>query len=111
MVIDENKYDYIFGVSKSSKHNASRSAHNLSQMDRLGIPNSSEGRKILENHLEFVINDNSNIIKRYANEYGSYEIRESFLAGPSGKFAKIESSFEVLPDGTRRLISMIPKGG
>ena len=38
------------------------------------------------------------------------EKRESLLAGPSGKFIKIQSSWEVMADGTRRLLSFQPFG-
>ena len=111
LVIEPKKYNYIFGIVKRSEHNSARAAHNASQMRRLGISNSAEGRVLLEKHFDSVLEDPSNIIKKYSNQFGTYEIRESILSGPSGKFAKLESSFEILPDGSRRFITTIPKGG
>ena len=96
---------------KNGDHNSARAAHNASQMYRLGIENSNKGQKILEEHFNDVLKKTTNIVKKYSNQYGTYEIRESILSGPSGKFAKLELCFEVLPNGSRRFITMIPKGG
>jgi len=35
--------------------------------------------------------------------------KDSLFAGPSGKFAHFESTWEVMNDGTLRLTTMIPK--
>jgi filamentous hemagglutinin len=40
-----------------------------------------------------------------------FEVRESLLLGPSGKAAKLETAFEVMPDGSRRFVTTIPKDG
>ena len=38
------------------------------------------------------------------------ELRDSLLPGITGKFAQVQSSWEVLPDGTRRFLSAIIYG-
>jgi hypothetical protein len=38
------------------------------------------------------------------------ELRDSLLPGRTGKFALVQSSWEVLPDGTRRFLSAIIYG-
>ncbi len=38
------------------------------------------------------------------------ETRESLLSGPGG-FLQIESTWEILSDGTRRFTTVIPRGG
>ena len=38
------------------------------------------------------------------------EVRESFLAGPGG-FLKVESTWQILLDGSRKLATTIPFGG
>jgi hypothetical protein len=112
--IAPGKFDYIFGkVNTGSEHNISRSQkNNLAQMNRLGLSDTSEGRQILTEHLNKVVNDQNTVVREFVNSHGvKCEIRESLLAGPSNKFAKIESGWEVLSNGNRRLITIIPKGG
>jgi hypothetical protein len=38
------------------------------------------------------------------------EVRDSLLPGRTGKFAQVQSSWEVMPDGTRRFLSAIIYG-
>jgi len=110
-IIDAGKYDYLFGRVASNAHNTQRSAQNLAQMTRLGVEDTSAGRALLQGHLEAVVRDPSNIVETFTDKYGTYQVRESLFAGPSGAFAKLESTWEVLPDGSLRLTSIIPKGG
>jgi filamentous hemagglutinin len=80
-------------------------------MKRLGLFNDTTGRRLLRSHFDDVVNDATNVTRRYSNQYGGFEVRESLFAGPSGQFAKFESTWEVLSDGTRRLTTVIPFGG
>jgi len=58
--------------------------------------------------IEQVIKESSNVLKRYINKYGvDIEERESLLAGRTGKFAKIRSSWEVMPERIRRFLTAI----
>lgn len=50
------------------------------------------------------------LVKVFSNEFGNYENRESILFGPSNKAVIFFSTCEVLPDGSRRFITTIPKG-
>ncbi|MEQ5167527.1 hypothetical protein ABN211_02190 [Proteus terrae] len=80
-------------------------------MRRLGISTDEKGAKFLIDHLSHVPKTQGNIIKVYSDNYGKYEVRESLLFGPSGKVTKLETSFEIMPDGTRRFVTTIPKEG
>jgi len=112
-LVDERKLDYLFNKNiKPDPHNSARATQNAGQLQRLSIYDDTEGRGIIRNHLEEVIQTNNNVVERYINPYGvDVEMRESLLAGKSGKFVKILSSWEVMPDGKRRLLSFKPLGG
>ena len=109
-VVDPDKYRYLFGEVESNAHNAARSAQNLAQMERLGL-RGSEGRSILQAHLDAVVDDPTNIAREFSNQYGTFQVRESLFHGPSGAFAKLETTWQVMPDGTLRLTTLIPFGG
>jgi RHS repeat-associated protein len=110
-VVGEGKFGYLFGEVTSNEHNAARSAQNLAQMQRLGVPNTPSGRALLQEHFNAVVQDRSNIVSQYSNQYGSFQVRESLFAGPSGAFAKFETTWQVMPDGSLRLTTVIPLGG
>jgi hypothetical protein len=112
--IAEGKFDYLFGKAKGTKnaaHNLPRTNQNAMQMKRLGVPDTAEGHSMLRSHLDDVIQSDSNIARSFQNKYGSYEVRESLFSGPSGKFSKLESTWEIMSDGSRRLTTVIPYGG
>lgn len=111
VIIESGKFDYLFGRVSSSAHNAARSTQNLAQMTRLGINDSAVGRSILREHLEAAARSRTNILRTYSDQYGDFVIRESLLAGPSGNFALLESTWQVMDDGAQRLTTVIPKGG
>lgn len=50
-----------------------------------------------------------NIVQTFANEHGTFQIRESLFSGPGG-FLKFESTCQVTGDGCR-LTTVIPMGG
>jgi hypothetical protein len=109
--ISDSKLDYVFGRATGREHNLMRTAQNAQQMARLGIHDTLAGRSLVRQHLSNVVEDQNNILRRYTDKYGSFEIRESFLAGPSGQFSKLESTWEIMLDGSRRLTTIIPYGG
>lgn len=111
VVIDPNKVKYLFGDVSSNKHNSDRSNQMEQSMRRLGIPKDEKGAKYLTDHLSNVPKTQGNIVKVYSDKYGKYEVRELLLFGPSGKATKLETSFQIMPDGTRRFIITIPKEG
>jgi len=110
-IINAGKYDYLFGRVTSSPHNIARSIQNLAQMTRLGVDDTVAGRTLLQSHLEAVVRDPSNIVETFTNQYGTYQVRESLFAGPSGAFAKFRSTWEVMADGNLKLTTVIPFGG
>ena len=104
--IDGGKLGYLFGKASGRQHNIARAAQNALQMKRLGA---TPGE--IAEHLTGVVQDASNIAQTYTNKWGTYEVRESLFAGRSGQFAKLQSTWEVMADGTRRLTTVIPFGG
>jgi filamentous hemagglutinin len=109
--IDDKKFDYLFGRATGHEHNLARTNQNSLEMKRLGIPDTPKGHTLLRSHLNNTLQNNSSILKTFKNEWGSFEVRESLFVGPSGKFSKFESTWQVLPDGTRRFGTLIPRGG
>jgi hypothetical protein len=110
-VVEQGKFDYLFGRTTGRQHNLARSNQNALQMKRLGVPDTAEGHALLRQHFDDVIAQEGNVVNKFANEHGSFEVRESLFPGPSGKFSKFETTFEMLPDGSRRLVTVIPRGG
>jgi hypothetical protein len=90
---DNGRFDYIFGRVNSGAHNADRSNQLALEMERLGIRDDDIGREIIKEHFEKTIATNGNVLSTYSNQYGSYEVIDSFLMGPSGQAVKIESTF------------------
>ncbi|EPH6763767.1 hemagglutinin repeat-containing protein [Cronobacter dublinensis] len=111
VIIDSGKLDYIFGKVDSNSHNAARSTQMELSMYRLGIPIDENGAKYLMEHLSQVPKTSGNIVKVYSDQWGKFEVRESLLFGPSGKATKLESAFQIMPDGSRRFVTTIPKDG
>ncbi|MFP1761103.1 VENN motif pre-toxin domain-containing protein, partial [Lonsdalea quercina] len=110
-VIDSKKFDYLFGNVKSSEHNADRSTQLAQTMNRLGLETNDVGASVLTEHLKQVVNTKGNVVETYTKGNQVFEVRESLLFGPSGKAAKLETAFEIMPDGSRRFVTTIPKDG
>jgi RHS repeat-associated protein len=103
--VDEGKLGYLFGRASGSEHNVARAAQNAAQMSRLGATEP----EMLE-FLTKVGSQSGNVTATVTNRYGTFEVRESLFAGRTGEFAKIESTWQVMQDGTRRFVSAIPYG-
>ncbi|WP_404826465.1 VENN motif pre-toxin domain-containing protein [Dickeya dianthicola] len=110
-VIDSKKFDYLFGNVKSSEHNTDRSTQLAQTMNRLGLETNEKGASVLTEHLKQVVNTEGNVVDTYTKGNQIFEVRESLLFGPSGKAAKLETAFEIMPDGSRRFVTTIPKDG
>jgi hypothetical protein len=112
--IDEGKFDYLFGRVSSNAHNLPRSLQNQQQLARIGIYDTSAGRQLLINNLNKVVNDPSSITNKFSKTVDgvvqNFETRQSLLAGPGG-FLRLDISFEIMPNGSRRLTTLIPQGG
>jgi len=121
LVIPECKLNYFFNQNiASDPHNTPRASGNLQQMQRLGLRNAPEDREILRNHLSQVLQTPNNVVKRFTKTFrdrsgrigqADIEVRESLLGGVSGKFAKMKSSWKIMPDGSRKFVSAEFYGG
>ncbi len=109
--IPKSKLDYLFGRASGNMHNVARTNQNALQMKWLGITDTSFGHELLIEHLKKVPDMPDNIIRVIFNRYGRFEIRESLFAGPSGKFCKFETTWQIQEDSVRRLTTVIPYGG
>lgn len=54
--------------------------------------------------------DAGSVVRGWRNEHGVFEVRESLFSGPGG-LLKLETRWEVMSDGVRRLTTVIPIGG
>jgi RHS repeat-associated protein len=113
--INPKKFDYLFGNVAPDAHNTARSLQNAAQLNRIGIQNTTEGVQILTEHLDSAVQGSGNIVNTFTKTLpdGSLinlQTRESLIAGPGG-FLKLESTWEVMPDGTLRFTTAIPIGG
>lgn len=109
--IDPKKFDYLYGKVNSGEHNTARSTQLSQMMRRLGLQTNESGTAILTEYFNKVVNTKGNVINNYKKGSQSFEVRESFLMGPSGKGTVLQTSFEIMPDGSRRLVTIIPKEG
>jgi len=121
MDIPERKLDYLFNQNIAPDfHNTPRAIQNAQQMQRLGLWDTLEARELVKEHLQQVVQTPTNVVERFTRTFVdnsarirevAIEVRESLLTGSSGKFAKLKSSWEVMPDGTRRFVSAEIYGG
>jgi hypothetical protein len=120
-IIIDRKLDYLFNENiKPDAHNSKRALQNSQQLTRLGFDDDAESRQFIQIHLKNTVQEKSNIVKRFIDyfinnntgEEGEVntEVRDSLLPGRTGKFAQVQSSWEVMPDGTRRFLSAIIYG-
>lgn len=107
-LIDNGKYDYLFGKVDSNSHNAARSQQNKAQLARIGVHDTPQGRSLIKNHLDEAVANDANVKRTYTDEHGTFQIRDSLFAGPGG-FLHFESAWQVTQDGLR-LTTIIPKG-
>ena len=107
--IPPGKFDYLFGRSVSNEDNAAGSNQLALEIKRLGVPDTLSGQQMLSEHLTQSVKAEGNVVNTFSNQYGTFEVRESLFMGPSGKAANLQSTFQILPDGTRRLSTVIPR--
>ncbi len=121
MAIPEPKIDYLFNRDIApDAHNTPRAIQNAQQLQRLGLWDTPEDRELVREHFQQVVQAHNSLLERFTKTFidktgrvgqADIEVRESLLSGPSGKFAKVKSSWEVLPNGTRRFVSAEIYGG
>ncbi|MFK8260736.1 VENN motif pre-toxin domain-containing protein, partial [Erwinia sp. AnSW2-5] len=110
-VVDAKKFDYLFGRATGNSHTLDRTNQLALEMKQLGITDDINGHAVLAEHFTQATKIPNNVVKKYTDQYGSFEIRESFFIGPSGKATMFESTFKITGDGTRQFITTIPKNG
>ncbi|WP_081850736.1 VENN motif pre-toxin domain-containing protein [Kosakonia radicincitans] len=110
-VVDPKKFDYLFGKATGSDHTLDRTNQLALEMKRLGVTDDINGYALLAEHFTQATKNPNNIVKKYTDQYGSFEVRQSFFIDPSGKATMFESTFEVTKDGAYRFITTIPKNG
>jgi filamentous hemagglutinin len=98
----------MFGRVASNSHNAARSNQLALEMKMLGVPDNTAGREMLTEHLKRSVKTEGNVVSMFSNQFGKFEVRESFFIGPSGRAANFQSIFQILNDGTRKLSTVIP---
>ncbi|PFG98832.1 filamentous hemagglutinin [Saccharopolyspora erythraea NRRL 2338] len=81
----------------------------ITELNGIRIFDTPAGRGALRRHLEDVVRSDANIIRTYTDEFGTYQIRDSLLAGPGG-FLQLETAWQVTPQGLR-LTTIIPRRG
>jgi len=124
VIVEENKFKYLFGKAAPDPHNVPRSTQNQRELERIGFSDDDESHAAIRAHLERVPYDPANIIatspgreiasskfpkqSAFSGYWGGpTETRQSLLYGPNGQ-VMIESTWEVRY-GTRRLTTVIPK--
>ena len=74
-----------------------------------GIYDTPESRELLIEHFDETIRDPDNVISEpEVNDHGIFETRESVFWGPGGA-VHLTTSFEIMPDGSRRFVKTIPR--
>ncbi|MGI5504553.1 tachylectin-related carbohydrate-binding protein [Lentzea sp. CA-135723] len=106
-LVENGKYDYLFGKVDSNSHNAARSRQNKEQLARIGVHDTPQGRALIKNHLDQAVTNDANVQRVFTTEHGTFQIRDSLFAGPGG-FLHFESTWHVTQDGLR-LTTIIPK--
>jgi len=63
---------------------------------------------MLAEHFALTARTEGNIVRKFSDQYGNFEVRESFFMEPSGKAVKFQSTFQILKGNSRRLITVVP---
>ncbi|MCR6483213.1 polymorphic toxin-type HINT domain-containing protein [Amycolatopsis sp. OK19-0408] len=104
-VIDPRKLDYLFNVNiKADDHNSARAQQNMMELLKIGIKDTSEMRAYIAEELRAA--PARGFDHTYTNEFGEFGVAYSVLYGPYG-IRSVESSWQILPDGTYRFSSAI----
>ncbi|CDL81263.1 hypothetical protein [Xenorhabdus szentirmaii] len=108
---DSNKFNYIFGRVNSNPHNTARSSQLAHTMKKLGIHEDAKGKRLLIEHFESSIQGgNNNVISVFRGHKNILqETRQSLLYGPSGKATVLESTYQIMENGSRKFLTVIPK--
>lgn len=108
-IVSEGKFGYLFGRASGNKHNIDRAAGNAVELRRVGIHDDQVGRAMLQRHFDETVADSTNIVSTHTNQWGTFQTRESLLAGPDG-FLKFRTTWEVVSETEFRMTTAIPFG-
>jgi hypothetical protein len=108
-IVDEGKLDYIFGKVDSSQHSYDRSQGTKRDMEYLSMTDTEQNRDLIRAHLTDAAGQPNNITGGWCNQYGEFISKESIFPGPTGRFIKVRSSWQVLPNQRLRLTTVIFK--
>jgi filamentous hemagglutinin len=78
-VVDAKKFDYLFGKATGNSHTLDRTNQLALEMKRLGVADDINGHAVLAEHFTQATKDSNNIVKKYTDQYGSFEIRNLSL--------------------------------
>ncbi|EPD55013.1 RHS repeat-associated core domain-containing protein, partial [Streptomyces sp. HGB0020] len=110
--IDPRKLDYLFNKNiKPDSHNSPRALQNEMQLRRIGISDTPEMRQYVGEHLTGASKQpfERTFTKEWNGGSGEFGVTNSVVHGPHGALG-VESTWELLPDGTRRLSTVIFRG-
>jgi RHS repeat-associated protein len=111
--IDPRKLDYLFNKDiKPDAHNSPRALQNELQLRRIGINDTPEMRQHVTENLASASRQpfDSTFTKKWDGGGGEFGTTRSVLYGPIGALG-VESTWEILADGGRRLTTVIFRGG
>lgn len=104
----------FFGKVDSSDHNHYRSLQNQRQLNSIGIFDNEFGKSLLTDSINKQIQNPSNVIDRREEIHNgvkqAFETREMLLVGPNG-IRMMVVDFEIMPNHSRRVTTIIIKGG
>ncbi|MBT2545249.1 RHS repeat protein [Streptomyces sp. ISL-44] len=107
--IAEGKLDYLFNKDiKADDHNSPRAKQNADQLKSIGFHDTPASRDYVRQHLEGATKNGFE--DTYTDQWGTFGKTRSVLAGPWG-MREAEAMWQLMPDGTVRLTTVIFKGG
>ncbi|MEU1451622.1 putative T7SS-secreted protein [Streptomyces avermitilis] len=110
--VDPRKLDYLFNKDiKPDSHNSPRALQNEMQLHRIGINDTPEMRTYVSDHLVQASRQpfERTFMKEWDGGSGEFGVTDSVIQGPHGSLG-VQSTWELLPDGGRRLSTVIFRG-
>lgn len=110
--VDPRKLDYLFNKNiKPDSHNSPRALQNELQLHRIGLSDTPVSRQYVTEHLKDSLHQpfERTFTKEWDGGGGEFGVTDSVLHGPHGALG-VQSTWEILPDGGRRLSTVIFRG-
>ncbi|MCH0538507.1 RHS repeat protein [Streptomyces sp. MUM 203J] len=107
--VDEGKLNYLFNKGiKADEHNSARARQNADQLKSIGFDDTPASRQYVRQHLQEAAKNG--FTKTFSNQWGNYGETHSVITGRWG-MREAEATWQITPDGTLRLTTVIFKGG